>query len=195
MAHAMASLLGPGALSLAELHAARLDGEVYSVDERFSPVDEVDTAWLRAAALRSVAGTRMIAELDSALWVYGLLAFPPPIHTMCVARSDRIKFPPSRRIALREVTHSTGDVAEVAGLRVTVPGRILFDLAFSDRSDGADRARALLARWPPLAGACARRISAVPNLPGKGVALRRLDEWSAAGQETAAQPALTRYTS
>ena len=131
----------------------------------------------------------------SALWVYGLLAFPPPIHTMCVARSDRIKFPPSRRIALREVTHSTGDVAEVAGLRVTVPGRILFDLAFSDRSDGADRARALLARWPPLAGACARRISAVPNLPGKGVALRRLDEWSAAGQETAAQPALTRYTS
>ena len=204
MARAMASVLGPGPLSVAELHAARLDGELYTVDERFSPVDEAETAWLRATAMRSVAGTRMIAELDSALWIHGLLAYPPAVHTVCIARSDRIKFPPSRRFALREVTHAPGDITEIAGLRVTVPGRILYDLAFAESADAALRAHGLLVRWPDLADACARRIAAAPNLPGKGMALRRLALWAAAPagrrerQEQvspADQPALTRYTS
>jgi hypothetical protein len=203
MARAMASVLGPGTLSVAELHAARLDGELYAVDERFSPIDEAETPWLRATAMRSLAGTRMIAELDSALWIHGLLAHPPAVHTVCVARSDRIKFPPSRRFVLREVTHAAGDTTEIAGLRVTVPGRILYDLAFAEASDAARRAGGLLVRWPQLADACARRIADAPNLPGKGVALRRLALWAAAadpdgerpGSVSERQPALTRYTS
>jgi hypothetical protein len=196
VAHAMASVLGPGSLSLAELYAARLDGELFSVDERFSPVDEADTAWLRATALRSVTGTRMIAEVDSALWIHGLRALPPAVHTMCVARSDRIKFPPSRRFVLREVTHSPGDVAEVAGLRVTVPARILYDLAFAEQPGTPGSALALLARWPELCDTCARRIADAPNLPGKGMALRRLAEWNAGADAVPqAQPALARYTS
>jgi hypothetical protein len=197
----MASVLGPGTLSVAELHAARLDGELYAVDERFSPVDEAETAWLRAAAMRSLAGTRMIAELDSALWIHGLLAHPPAVHTVCVARSDRIKFPPSRRFVLREVTHAAGDTTEIAGLRVTVPGRVLYDLAFAEAADAARHANGLIVRWPQLADACARRIADAPNLPGKGVALRRLALWIAAADParerfvSERQPALTRYTS
>jgi hypothetical protein len=203
MARAMASVLGPGTLSVAELHAARLDGELYAVDERFSPIDEAETAWLRATAMRSLAGTRMIAELDSALWIHGLLAHPPAVHTVCVARSDRIKFPPSRRFVLREVTHSAGDTTEIAGLWVTVPGRILYDLAFAETAGAARRAGSLLIRWPQLADACTRRIADAPNLPGKGAALRRLALWAVAadpdgerpGSVSECQPALTRYTS
>ena len=88
----MASVLSPGPLPLAQLHAARLDGELFTVDERFSPVDEVETAWLRARALRSVAGSRMIAELDSAMWVHGLLALPPvdPHHVRLSVRPRQI---------------------------------------------------------------------------------------------------------
>lgn len=209
----MASVLGPGALALAELYAARLDGELFSIDERFSPVDEADTTWLRATALRSVAGIRMIAELDSALWVHGLLAFPPRVHTMCVGRSDRVKFPPSPRFSLREVTHAASDTAEIAGLRVTVPARILHDLAFREQLGTAEAARRILARWPQLAESCSRRIGGAPNLPGKGLALRRIAAWSSwvgdgdaqpsialaplptpQGASTP-QPALTRYTS
>ena len=191
MAHSMASVLSPGALPLAELHAARLDGELFTIDERFSPVDEVETAWLRARALRSVAGTRMIAELDSALWVHGLLPVVPSIHTMCVPRSDRLKFPPSPRFVLREMTHEPGDTMEIAGLRVTVPARILHDLALVEREDVVGAARSILGRHPELAHECARRISDTPNLPGKGRALRRLEEWDVSDS----QPALTRYTS
>ena len=183
MAHAMASVLSPDPLPLAELHAARLDGELFTVDERFSPVDEVETAWLRARALRSVAGSRMIAELDSAMWVHGLLALPPSIHTMCVPRSDRVKFPPSPRFALREVTHEYGDTAEIAGLRVTVPARILYDLAFVDREDDGAAALSIVERDPQLVLACARRISQTPNLPGKGRALSRLEEWARSARE------------
>jgi hypothetical protein len=169
---------------------------LFSVDERFSPVDEADTAWLRATALRSIAGTRMIAEVDSALWIDGLSPLPPAVHTMCVARSDRIKFPPSRRFVLREVTHAPGDVVEVAGLRVTVPARILYDLAFAERPGATGSALALLARWPELCDSCARRVADAPNLPGKGMALRRLAEWKAdADAVSQPQPALTRYTS
>ena len=213
MTHAMASVLGPGALALAELYAARLDGELFSIDERFSPVDEADTIWLRATALRSIAGIRMIAELDSALWVHGLLAFPPRVHTMCVARSDRVKFPPSPRFSLREVTHAAGDTAEIAGLGVTVPARILHDLAFREQRGTAEAARRILARWPQLAESCSRRIADAPNLPGKGLALHRIATWSssvgdvdprpspalepalASQPAPTRQPALTRYTS
>ncbi|GAB3797899.1 hypothetical protein GCM10028798_09610 [Humibacter antri] len=197
----MASVLAPGALSLAELHAARLDGELFAIDERFSPVDEVENAWLRARALRSVAGTRMIAELDSALWVHGLLPLAPPIHTMCVPRSDRVKFPPSPRFELREMTHEPGDSVEIAGLRVTVPARIMYDLAFVEREDARVAARSILDRHPWLAGECARRIATTPNLPGKGRALRLLAEWDRQTtgpthtSKVRSQPALTRYTS
>lgn len=211
MAHAMASVLGPGPLSVAELHAARLDGELYALDERFSPVDEVDTSWQRATALRSVAGSRMVAELRSALWIHGLRAFPPSVHTMCVGRSERVKFRPSPRFAVREMGHVPGDTVEIAGLLVTVPARILYDLAFLDGEREAADAGRILDRWPQLARSCIGRIRDARNLPGKGAALRRLAGWrrdsgideqvqtvataSAGVRKVAVQPALTRYTS
>jgi hypothetical protein len=178
----MASVLGPGRLSVAELHAARLDGELYGLDERFSPVDEPDTSWHRATALRSVAGTRMIAELYSALWIHGLAALPPAVHTMCVGRSERVKFGPSPRFTVREMGHVAGDTVEIAGLLVTVPARILYDLAFVDEERASADARRILDRWPQLAPQCSVRIRDARNLPGKGAALRRLAEWRRAGE-------------
>lgn len=178
----MASVLGPGSLAIAELHAARLDGELFCIDERFSPVDEADTNWLRATALRSLVGKRLVAELDSALWIHGLSPAPPPVHTMCVLRSDRVKFAPSPRFTLREITHAPGDTVMIAGLAVTVPARVLYDLAFIERSDPR-AAHRILSRWPSLAAECARRVRAAQNLPGKCLALERLAAW--AGYENA----------
>ncbi len=190
MANAMASVLAPGVLGVAELSSARLDGELYCVDERFAPVDEVDATPLRATALRGEAGPRLIAELQSALWVHGVRAFPPVVHTMCVARSERLKFSPGPRFVVREMTHAPGDVAELAGLRVTVPARILYDLAFAPGTVVDRDALELLARWPQLSRECAERIAGVRNLPGKTAALQRLEKWAV--HSTAHHPALTR---
>jgi hypothetical protein len=175
----MASVLRSDVLSLAELHAARLDGELFSVDEYFSPVDEVETLWLRAEALRLAAGTRMIAELATAAWLHGARAMPPTLHTMCVPRSDRMKVPPAPRYVVREVTHTTADIATVRGLRVTVPARTLFDLALTRTRGADDDARGILERWPGLAAECTERITLARNLPGKVAALRRLESWAA----------------
>ncbi|GAB3387924.1 hypothetical protein GCM10027568_08330 [Humibacter soli] len=181
-------------LAVAELNAARLDGELYAIDEAFAPVDEVDDARLRAAALLELIGTRLIAELDSALWIHGILSLPPALHRVCVSRSDRLKFAPSPRFVVREVTHGPYDIEGVGELRVTTPARILFDLSVLGGDEAARHAAALIQRWPHLAAECVERIDEAPNLPGKIAALARLREWMAEAGESR-QPVLTRYTS
>ncbi|NNC10609.1 hypothetical protein HII28_01730 [Planctomonas sp. JC2975] len=184
MANAMASVLGPGVLPLAELCAARLDGELFAVDERFAPVDEPDGVWLRASALRALVGQRFIAELDSALWVHGVHSSPPPVHTVCVTRADRIKFPPSPRVVVREIGHSPGDVEVIAGLRVTTIARVLFDLAFAGGPDVSEVAGRLVSARPDLVSACVDRLSDAPKVPGKTAALVRLTEWKRSADAT-----------
>ena len=185
----MASVLRPGrALGVAELSAARLDGEVFEIDEAFAPVDEAEGIVLRALALRGVTTPRMIAELDSALWIRGIRFRPPAVHRVCVSRTDRIKFAPSPRLIVREVMHEPRDVEHVAGMRVTVPARILFDLALLAPSRVDDDARSIIERWPEAVDGCLNRLERTRNLPGKRVAFQRIDRWTG-------QPALTRYTS
>jgi hypothetical protein len=75
------------------------------------------------------------------------------------------------------MTHAGGDTVEIAGLRVTVPERIVYDLAFLGDAVAADDAVRIIAASPWLADRCARRIRDARNLPGKGRALRRLAEW------------------
>ena len=81
------------------------------------------------------------------------------------------------------MTHEHGDTVEIAGLRVTVPARILYDLAFVEREDGGAAALSIVAREPQLVPECAQRISDTPNLPGKGRALSRLEEWARSARE------------
>lgn len=191
----MASVLCPGGvLAVAELNAARLDGELFAVDEAFAPVDEVDDTRLRASALSELIGTRLIAELDSALWIHGIRSLPPALHRVCVSRSDRLKFAPSPRFVVREVTHGPCDIERIGELRVTTPARILFDLSVLGGEQAPRDASGLLQRWPHLATECVERVEAAPNLPGKIAALARLREWMADVGEPR-QPVLTRYTS
>jgi len=183
MTGAMASVLTPGVLTVAELCSARLDGELFAVDEAFAPVDEAESAWMRAGVLRGVTGGRLTAELDSALWVRGVVARAPSRHTMCVARSNRLKFAPSPRIAVREMGHEPGDVEVIAGLCVTMPGRILFDLALLDGEERARDAVALMLRFPEIVEPCVRRVDEARSVPGKLRGEDRLRRWRIGAEE------------
>ena len=55
----------------AELHAAKLDGELYPVDQCFSPIDTIEGRWNRARALLLTVPARLIAEQRTAAWIYG----------------------------------------------------------------------------------------------------------------------------
>ena len=126
-------------LPLAELHAARLDGEVFAVGAGFSPVDELEQPRHRAASLAS-ANPRLIAEQRTAAWIWGALASPPIPHEFCSTLDERVAHQNSRWITVREVVIESLDLATMAGRHVTTPLRTCVDLArFSARFGDEER--------------------------------------------------------
>jgi hypothetical protein len=173
-----------------ELQAARLDGELYRVDECYSPVDEIERRDNRALSLAVLVPERLIAEQRTAAWVLGALGDAPARHQFCADIGARVRAP-EPRITVREVVLDDTDLMTCAGLRVTTPLRTAIDLArFSDAFGGRERAmiRSLMVLGGFGAGECAKTMDRRRNLPGKQRALSRI---SAA----ASYPPETRYTS
>ncbi|HEY5224981.1 MAG TPA: type IV toxin-antitoxin system AbiEi family antitoxin [Microbacteriaceae bacterium] len=169
-------LIPAATLPLPELCAARLDGEVMPIDECFIAIDTAITPGARAATLRSLVGSRAIAEKTTALWIYGILPSPPAVHTVCVDRADRSAAPHSLRVTVAQSRFRPGDLCTIGGIAVTTPLRTVYDLARARRftpleSDGI---HALIERFALDEVSCIARIDAVRNLPGRRAALRRL---------------------
>lgn len=164
-------------LPFEELQAARLDGEVFAVDECFTPIDQHQQLVLRALALRTMVPTRLIAEQRTAAWIMGMTSRPPAVHQLCVSSTARVRAPASPRLSVREVVINDDEVMEISGLRVTNPLRTVIDLArFS--TDFGDRERALAVGLMRLgvftAEDCRAEMDRRTNLPGKHAAYRRL---------------------
>jgi hypothetical protein len=180
---------------LPELSAARLDGEVYPIDECFAPIDQANTPQARAHALWSIVGDRAIAEGESALWIYGQLSDPPQRHTLCVPRTNRVVVRRTGRMLVRETRMAAGDVQLIDTMPVTSPTRTAFDLVMGPQFGSGERAALvwLIGRLGVDVAACRSRIETTMHLPGRRAALERLD--SVADHPVPNQPALTRYTS
>lgn len=180
-------------LPQAELHAARLDGELYAVDDCFSPIDEVERSALRAMSLSAWLSPRLIAEQRTAAWVLSVLATPPTQHQFCADIAARVRPVGVPRITVREVVIDESDLIDCAGLSVTTPLRTVVDLARFSASFG-DSELAIASGLMRLGGfgvaECAAMLDRRRNLPGKRRALGRIA--AAAGL---AQPPETRYTS
>lgn len=171
------SVLSTTDLPLAELLAARLDGELFALDRGFAPVDLPDTALRRAESLGVGLNPRLIAEQHTAAWVWGALNTPPSLHEFCTALDARIAHRAARWMSVREVVIDHEDVAEVGPLRLTTPLRTCIDLArfsntFGDREIAA--VRSLMARGDFAIGECLRLLDRRRNLPGKRLATQRL---------------------
>jgi hypothetical protein len=160
-----------------ELHALRLDGEVYAVGEGAAPIDEIDSPELRATSLGSMIPRGLIVEQRSAAWVWGAQSHPPERHEVCVDVSARRRPPFGSRIRVREVVLCDDDSWVVAEIRVTTPLRTAIDLARFVPSWGANENFVLgeLMRIGAFDAAdCARSMNRRANLPNKTVALERL---------------------
>jgi hypothetical protein len=165
-------------LPAAELCAARLDGEVFMVADCFSPVDLPAQSADRAAALTAGLPSRLIAELHSAAWVLGAIACEPADHQFCSATDARAKPADLHGMTVREVVISPSETIAVGGARVTSPLRTACDLVrSSDLFDDDDRQ--IVLRLLRLGGAtvddCIEVLAARRNLPGKKLALTRLE--------------------
>lgn len=176
MTRLLPRLLSDDDLPSVELRAARIDGQVFAVDEWFAPVDEPDGCRLRAAALAPLVPARMIAERTSALWVLGARASAPLRHQLCIDVACRTTPNRSTRFELRERRFEPADVVQVGGLRVTSHLRTAIDLLISCEPFSPADALDVLAILQ-LGGArlsdCSRRIRAQSRMPGVRRALAR----------------------
>ena len=180
-------------LPQAELHAARLDGELYAVDDCFSPIDEIDRRATRARALSALFAKRLIAEQRTAAWVLGVLARPPVQHQFCADVSARTRPTATARVSLREVVIDDSDLLEYSGLRVTTPLRTVVDLARFSPAFGEQEIRmtnALMRLGRFGVDECVVMLDRRRNLPGKRKALTRI-----VAADGCPQPPETLYTS
>lgn len=164
-------------LPLPELHAARLDGDLFGLDTGFAPVDEIETAQHRALVVHAGLPARVIAEQRSAAWIWG--AGPAPArHEVCVAIGARARIADPRSTVVREVVITAEEIVELDGLAVTSPLRTVLDLArFSTHFGDSERRTisALMADHAFDLADCRSELDRRRNLPLKRLAHERLD--------------------
>ncbi|RFA12720.1 hypothetical protein B7R21_10315 [Subtercola boreus] len=180
MPRLLPDLLFPTAtFGLAELSAARLDGELTPVDSGFAPLDCPGTVALRLRALVPLLPKTAIVERQSALWVYGFRPFPPARHQACVRAGVGRRAPGSVRLQVREVVLEPDDVVMVAGIALTSMIRTAIDLARAqatvDDVQGG-RLRLLLEASGATLDECLERLERCRNMPNKTRASVRLHE-------------------
>jgi len=183
----LTSVLSPADLPLAELTAARLDGELYGLADCYCPVDVTADAAVRAAALRAeLPHERLIAEQHSAAWIWGALDQSPRPHRLAAAIGARVGRRSSSWMRVREVVIASDDLVETGGLGVTRPLRTALDLLRAPSFGSEERAivAALMVIGGFDAAQCARHIDSRRNLPHKHEAAARL--------RSVGQPELTR---
>lgn len=194
-------VLGTDDLPIAELCAARLDGELFAIDDGWAPVDEPDLPAFRAAVVAMRVPRSLVIERLSAAWVHGGLALPPEMAQFCVPLSSRIAVINDRRATVREVRIDEAEIVEFGRVRCTSVVRTGFDL-LREPSLGDEFAEAvvatLIASRPALATALRHRLEAATRMPHKSTALARLERAECVAPAIAestpgsAQPSLTR---
>lgn len=171
------AVLTPHILPPAELTAARLDGELFAVDEGWVCADEPDRSDLRASALASLLPGaegcgRLVMMGLTAVWLHGVTDAPPGHHDVCVRLDDRVTLRLPRRFRLHEFALAASDECRVGSLRVTTPARTAFDLARVTRPSPAEweALDALVLRH----GICAADLADGIRLPGGRLAVGRI---------------------
>ena len=198
MSTRLSPVLSPADLPEAELHAARLDGELFAVDDRFSPIDEIECAGYRARSLLPTPSSRLVAERETAAWILGATDRPPERHQVCTNIAARVRVLSEMRLDVREVVIDDSEILTVGGLRVTMPLRTAIDIARFSRDFGPEDCvmiGALMALGAFGVQDCAAAMNRRRNLPRKQRALARIRESAAHGVDPSRYPPLTLYTS
>jgi hypothetical protein len=122
-------------LTLVELRAAVLDGDLIRLGPGFLCLDEPEGPSERAASLAAELGDARAIVCDrSAAWVWGWAHSSAALQT-CVSISARVASPVRRRLRTREAVIDDSEVAQLDGVRVTTPLRTAIDLVRHDADD------------------------------------------------------------
>jgi hypothetical protein len=187
MTRALPFLLGLDDLPLAELHAARLDGDLVAVAQLFAPTDVARSVdWrgareLRARALAPRVPRGLVVELRTAAWVHGAWPVPPLPIDVCVRSDHRVRAESTVLRSVRQAVLGAHDFDKIGDLLVTTPLRTALDLlrlpAVFDRRDARCVTTLLIMPsrdGPPGVSGCDAALRGSPHLPHKRRALERL---------------------
>ncbi|MDF0515202.1 hypothetical protein PX701_16365 [Agromyces sp. H3Y2-19a] len=171
------AVLGTDDLPLAELCAARIDGELFHIDDAWAPIDEPDLPSLRAAVVARRAPRALIIERLSAAWVHGALDAPPEVAQFCVPHEARVAVVSARAAVVREVSIGDDEIVRHDGIACTDDVRTAFDL-LRDPTIGDEPVEQVLARMiaarDGFAGRVRDRLADAHRLPHRARALERL---------------------
>lgn len=175
----LGSVLDPAEFSPAESSALRLDGELFPLGDALVTVDALDSPALRARAALGGHPRRLIAELDTAAWIWGARDSLPARREFAATIDGRVRLAPGAPDRVRQVVVPDDDLADLDGVRVTTPVRTAVELARLRDDDefepqvvarllrraGRDAAlRALATRvHPTFAQRARRRLRALPG--------------------------------
>ncbi|OJU39236.1 MAG: hypothetical protein BGN97_06325 [Microbacterium sp. 69-10] len=166
-------------LSLPELGAARLDGDVFEVGEGFMPADTVEEADARATSLRDLIPAHLAACGPTAAWIHGAGDAPPQIHHVRRAGPTRGRVGFSPRVVYHERRAAPEELLSIGGIAVTTPLATAEELLFAaTRPDGDDEIwlRALLLLNPELVDALRSTLAATARRPGRRRAVQLMSE-------------------
>jgi hypothetical protein len=119
----------PGELPAAELHAMRLDGEIFALADAWCPIDVAETPEVRARAAMTGRSERLVAARRTAAWIWGVIPLLPRPLELCADVRARARLGPGTDAVVHEYVLGEHDVARLAGVAVTTPLRTLLDLA------------------------------------------------------------------
>lgn len=179
-----------GRLSLPELSAARLDGDVVEVGEGYIPADAIEGAGARALSLSPLVPPGTAVSGISAAWVHGAGDAPPGVHHVSRISASRQRIAPSIRVVHHERRLCADDVRSISGVWVQTPEATAESLLLSSARSAEDELwlHSLMRITPGLAEAVRDRVIPLGRRPGANHARRILERW-------ASQEVVTRYTS
>lgn len=133
-------------LSVAELHAAKLDGALLPIGDGFRAIDRPDGRPQRLAALLPTLPARVVVSEESAAWVWGALADAPEPLRLSAALRQRARLIVSTTMIVREVRFTPGDIVMLdadGGGAVAVTSRVRTAVDLARAADRPSAAAAL----------------------------------------------------
>lgn len=159
-------------LSLAELTAACLDGDLVALGEGFLVADAVETPRMRAGSLEVLTSSLVAVGLESAAWVWGARLHPPQRHDLIRLSGRTTVHHP--RAMLHDFRTIPLDVVRFDGVVVTNPFRTAYDLVRSSRPAVREQLRSLV-RDHGVDPTRLRRACTARSFPGSRAAFAHLD--------------------
>ncbi|MFT4156928.1 MAG: type IV toxin-antitoxin system AbiEi family antitoxin [Microbacterium sp.] len=160
-------------LSLTELSAARLDGDVIELGECYIPADLVEGQALRASTIAALIPEGTAASGPTAAWIHGAGSDPPVRHHVRRTTERRLRQGNDVRLVFHDRRVDPDDLSMYSGVAVTTPARTLSDLLLGIGRDPSLElwARLLAVTLPDSIQSAGREITALSRVPGRRTAL------------------------